>query len=416
MYESFFQLAARPFDLTPNPGFLFLSKLHQRALNYLSYSLREHTGFMLLTGEVGTGKTTLLREIENKHLAEFSIAKIYNTKVDSLQLLRMICDDYGIAQYEADKPDLLQALYAHFIECFAMRRPCVLIIDEAQNLTPELLEEIRLLSNVETDTHKLLRIILVGQPELNALLARPELRQLRQRIQISCHLQPLQAAELESYVLRRLEMAGNRNAARFEPGLFQAAFQYTRGVPRLINILFDFLFLDAYASDTRSIGPAAVHAVAQDLSFEAQYWNTPPGTAATAPTAPHSSAAPDAEASLPAPASPHQEQDSQTPPLQQQALGNALARLTTRLERLEHLQQETASAQAALLPPPAPAMQEEQWNARHQELQQQVRALQHSVDLLQQELHFFRSTLFPDQSPRPSGRPGFWRRLLWGKS
>lgn len=397
MYESFFQLTKRPFDLTPNPGFLFLGKLHQQALSYLSYSLREHTGFMLLTGEVGTGKTTLLRELENTHLAGFSIAKIFNTKVDSAQLLRMICEDYGITTAGLDKPAMLQALYAHFIEQFAQKRPCVLIIDEAQNLTPDLLEELRLLSNIETDTHKLLRIILVGQPELTALLAKPELRQLRQRIQISCHIKPLREKEVEAYVLRRLERAGNRNAVTFGEGTFTAAFQYTRGVPRLINILFDFLLLDAYAMDSRAIDAKAVHEVAKDLSFESQYWNTPSEEDSVSAKPSHQTEA--------APANHPPKQMPAASVLQRHHA--ALQQLSDRVQQLEQL--DSARPDDALI------RLESQWKEHQSEQQQQVQGLWRYIETLQHEINALRESHARDEEQSSPRRAGFFRRLLWGK-
>lgn len=273
VYESFFNLEHKPFELVPNPSFLYMSQAHRKALNYLTYGIRQQSGFILLTGEVGTGKTTLIRRLINSQLTDVTLSKIFNTKVEAQQLLEMILEDFGVRPSGKDKPSLLRELNDFLISQYARGRQCVLIIDEAQNLTHELLEEVRLLSNLENDYQKLLRIILVGQPELKQLLAAPELLQLRQRIQVSCHIHPLPATEMEGYITHRLESAGNRNAVSFSSEAYEAISQYTRGVPRLINILCDYLLLDAFARESHEITVDAVHEVAGDLNFDNQYWN-----------------------------------------------------------------------------------------------------------------------------------------------
>lgn len=273
VYESFFNLEHKPFELVPNPSFLYMSQAHRKALNYLTYGIRQQSGFILLTGEVGTGKTTLIRRLINSQLTDVTLSKIFNTKVEAQQLLEMILEDFGVRPSGKDKPSLLRELNDFLISQYARGRQCVLIIDEAQNLTHELLEEVRLLSNLENDYQKLLRIILVGQPELKQLLAAPELLQLRQRIQVSCHIHPLPATEMEGYITHRLESAGNRNAVNFSSEAYVAISQYTRGVPRLINILCDYLLLDAFARESHEITVDAVHEVAGDLNFDNQYWN-----------------------------------------------------------------------------------------------------------------------------------------------
>lgn len=274
LYESFFNLVYKPFELLPNPSFLYMSPIHRKALNYLTYGIRQQSGFILLTGEVGTGKTTLIRKLLKSQLTDVTLSKIFNTKVASQQLLEMILEDFGVRPIGKDKPSLLRELNDFLIDQYSKGRQCVLIIDEAQNLTHELLEEVRLLSNLENDHQKLLRIILVGQPELKKILASPELLQLRQRIQVSCHIPPLPVTEIGDYIAYRLEIAGNRDAVTFENGSIEAIQIYTKGVPRLINILCDYLLLDAFANETREISTSAVHEVASDLNFENQYWNT----------------------------------------------------------------------------------------------------------------------------------------------
>lgn len=274
MYKGFFGLREKPFDLLPNPDFLYPSKAHKRALTYLTHGIRERAGFILLTGEVGSGKTTLIRNMLRSELQTCVLAKVFNTRVDSLQLLMQINSDFGLETDGRDKAALLRELNDFLIEQYAQRRQAVLVIDEAQNLSPEILEEIRMLSNLETDRDKLLQIILVGQPQLRDILARPELLQLRQRIQINCNLQPLSPTEVREYIEFRLEKAGNRMALVLDDDAVEAVAAYTHGIPRLINILCDYIMIDAYSSGKRNVGGDTVHELAADLSFMDQYWES----------------------------------------------------------------------------------------------------------------------------------------------
>lgn len=290
MYTSFFGLREKPFDLLPNPDFLFPSRAHRRALTYLTHGIRERAGFILLTGEVGSGKTTLIRNMIRSQLRDSVLAKVFNTRVDSLQLLMQINADFGLETEGKDKATLLKDLNDFLIEQYARRRQSVLIIDEAQNLSSEILEEVRMLSNLETDRDKLLQIILVGQPELRDILSAPGLMQLRQRIQINCHLQPLSTAEVREYIAFRLEKAGNRDALDFSDEAVEAIAAYSRGIPRLINILCDYIMIDAYSAQMTAIDGRTVHELAADLSFESNYWDGAAakggnGSAATAPKA-----------------------------------------------------------------------------------------------------------------------------------
>ena len=272
MYESFFNLKSKPFDLLPNPEFLFPSKSHKRALTYLDYGIRERTGFILLTGEIGSGKTTIIRDLINKRHERVILSKIFNTRVDFDQLIAMVNDDFNIPIEGKDKIALLRDLNDFLIDQYARGNKPTLIIDEAQNLTADLLEEIRMLSNLETDDAKLLQIILVGQPELRKTLAMPGLLQLRQRISIYCHIHPLTRPEVEEYILHRLEVAGNREAVRFSGESIDIIFTYSRGIPRLINIICDFLMLSAFAEETTDIDKELVQDIIGDLDFENQYW------------------------------------------------------------------------------------------------------------------------------------------------
>ncbi len=267
MYTGFFGLTAKPFELLPNPRFLYLSKGHRKALSYLQYGIQERAGFTLLTGEVGSGKTTLLRDIINSVSTDISLAMIFNTKVGTLQLIAMINEDFGLSVTGKDKVQLLGELNDFLLqECSAGRQPLI-IIDEAQNLSEEALEEIRLLSNLETDEMKMVQIVLVGQPELKQLIGRPSLRQLRQRISISCHLSPLNREETEEYIFHRLATVGNRDCITFVGESLDLLHRFTGGVPRLINLICDFLMLSAFVEETHEISEHLVRDAIQELSF-----------------------------------------------------------------------------------------------------------------------------------------------------
>ncbi len=274
MYESFFNLKKKPFDLVPNPEFLFMSRSHRRALIHLDYGIHERAGFILLTGEVGSGKTTLIRDLIKKRPAGVLLSKIFNTSVNFEQFLAMVNDDFGLEAHGKDRTELLRDLNDFLIEQYSLGNRPTLIIDEAQNLTPELLEDIRMLSNLEADDAKLLQIIIVGQPELRKTLSLPSLLQLRQRISINCHLAPLSRPELEEYILHRLEIAGNREAVTFCPNSMDIIYRYSRGIPRLINIICDFLMLSAFAEETHEIDEDMVKDVIGDLDFENQFWES----------------------------------------------------------------------------------------------------------------------------------------------
>jgi general secretion pathway protein A len=271
MYLSFFKLTCKPFDLIPNPKFMFLSKTHKKAITYLDYGIRERVGFVLLTGEVGSGKTTIIRELINKHLERVVLAKVFNTNVNSEQLLSMINDDFDLPVQGKDKIELLRDLNHFLTEQYGKGNQPLLIIDEAQNLPVETLEEIRMLSNLETSDSKLLQIILVGQPELRSLLAKPELRQLRQRISIQCNLQPLNRQEVEEYIFHRLQVAGNRDALSFAPQALDLLFIYCCGIPRMINMICDFLLLAAFAEEVQDVDEEMIRDIIGDLDIDNYY-------------------------------------------------------------------------------------------------------------------------------------------------
>jgi len=270
MYEAYFGLKTKPFELVPNPQFLFQSQSHKKALNYLRYGLQERAGFILLTGEVGSGKTTIIRDIINNFDKDIVLSMVFNTCVNSKQIIAMINEDFGLNVFGKDKVDLLRDLNDYLVAVHAEAKHAVIIIDEAQNLTPSVLEDIRLLSNLEADSFKLVQIILVGQPELQSIIVRPELRQLRQRISVHCHLDPLTREETEAYVYHRLSMAGNRDALHWQEGTFDILYGYSGGWPRLINIFCDFVLLAAFVEETRELSVGMIDEVIGDVSWDRQ--------------------------------------------------------------------------------------------------------------------------------------------------
>jgi general secretion pathway protein A len=268
MYKAFFGFNYKPFQLTPDPEFLFLSRAHKKAITYLKYGITDNSGFILLTGEIGTGKTTILRSIIKDIPQDVKLARINNTKVTSEQLISMISEDFGLDVKGLDKTRLLSNLSDFLISQYAQGGRSMIIIDEAQNLSSDLLEEIRLLSNLETDKSKLLQIILVGQPELNIKLGSPKLEQLRQRITVCTHISPLTRDEIVSYIKFRLKVAGNEEALAFEEGVLDAVYEFSKGIPRLINVLCDFTLLTAFTDGKKIIDMALINEVINDLIDE----------------------------------------------------------------------------------------------------------------------------------------------------
>jgi len=267
MYLSYFRLREKPFDIVPNPAYLYLSKTHKKAMTYMRYGLQERLGFVLMTGEVGSGKTMLVRELIRTLSPEITFARVFNTRVSSEELIAMINEDFGLDTAGRNKVLMLKDLYAHLIQEYTEGRRPLLIIDEAQNLSLDLLEEVRMLSNLETNDAKLLQILLVGQTELDRVLSLDEMRQFRQRISIACRIENLTRAEVEEYILHRLAVAGNRDALTFGGEAFNAVHEVTSGVPRQINTLCNFLLLTAFTEGTREVSAEMVRDIAAGLSL-----------------------------------------------------------------------------------------------------------------------------------------------------
>ena len=267
MYLEHYGLTRSPFEMTPDPSFLYLGETHREGLATLVYGVRARKGFLLLTGEVGTGKTTLLHALLSQLDASTASAFIFNPRLEVLDFFRILLDEYGIEEECRSKAEFLMALNRFLIERLERDQPTLLIVDEAQNLSPELLEEIRLLSNLETPTSKLIQIMLVGQPELKEMLRRPDLRQLRQRIVLRHHLRPFNAQECEFYVQERLRLAGYTGKGIFKKGALAEIYAVTGGVPRMVNILCDGALLLGFAREKQMLDRDVIREVATDLEF-----------------------------------------------------------------------------------------------------------------------------------------------------
>lgn len=268
MYTHFFGFQEKPFNLTPDPHFLFMSTVHKRALAYLTYGLDDRKGFITITGEIGAGKTTLIRAMIKQLDENTTVSRVINTKVSSIQLLKMIVRDFDIeCDKEIGKEDILEALNQFLLNEYAAGHTAVLIIDEAQNLHPSTLEEIRLLSNLETEKDKLLQIVLVGQPELRDILALPELKQLRQRITVGYHLTPLNQNEIQQYITHRIKVAGAPNPEIFSTEAMDYIYLPSGGIPRLINIICDACLVTAFVEDCHFIDEDMVKGVISELDL-----------------------------------------------------------------------------------------------------------------------------------------------------
>ncbi len=266
MYNRFFGFKERPFKLVPNPEYLYLSRIHEEVLAHLNYAVGYGEGFVEITGEVGTGKTTLCRMFLESLDGNTVAAYIFNPKLDALQLLKAINDEFGLPSDTESVKALIDRLNAFLLEKKAQGKRVILLVDEAQNLSADVLEQLRLLSNLETTTSKLLQIILVGQPELGELLESDALRQLNQRITLSCHLMPLSASETREYIRHRIHIASRKPGLDFTAGAYRSIFKYTGGVPRLINIICDRALLTAFALGKHRISNTIVQRALRELN------------------------------------------------------------------------------------------------------------------------------------------------------
>jgi general secretion pathway protein A len=267
MYLEHFGLTLRPFEVTPDPRFLFEAPLHQEALASLVYGVQERRGFITLVGEVGTGKTTLLRSLLDSLDRTVHTVLITHTTINREELIQMILAELDIPRTGLGRVQMLHRLQEFLLDRLSRGEQTVLIIDEAQNLTPSVLEEVRLLTNLETGDAKLLQVILAGQPELERTLQRPELRQLRQRIGVYARVGPLSLQDTAQYIRHRLRVAGRRRQTIFTSAAIQAIWRVTGGIPRLINLVADHSLVSAFACGARQVHLATVNEVARDLGL-----------------------------------------------------------------------------------------------------------------------------------------------------
>src|SRR6056297_1738879 len=258
MYQNFFGFKERPFKLVPDPDYLFMGESHEEALAHLKYAVMSGEGFVELIGEVGTGKTLLCRVFLDNMAQEAETAYIFNPSMEAHELLERINIEFGIATHHSTTTARVDALNRFLIKQKAAGRKAILLIDEAQNLTHSALEQIRLLTNLETKKDKLLQIILVGQPELGEILDSYKLRQLTQRVTLSCWLRPFNFKETEAYIHHRLHVAACKPVQIFTRPAIKEIYRYTRGVPRLVNVSCDRALIAAYGERTRRVTSATV--------------------------------------------------------------------------------------------------------------------------------------------------------------
>jgi general secretion pathway protein A len=268
MYHDFYRLKENPFNVTSDPDFFFASKRHSEAISSLIYGIEQRKGILVITGEIGTGKSTLCRKLLKQFDKEVKFALILNPKFSELQLLQLIVHDLNIPTKQRNKFGLVQALNEFLIKESNLGNNIVLIIDEAQNLSVNQLEMVRLLSNLETEKEKLLQIILLGQPELYEKLQLPELRQLRQRITVNFHLQPLEKSDITHYIHHRITTARELNQNQdllFTEQAIDAIYRYTQGTPRTINILCDRALLAGFVAETYAIDEYIIENCAKEV-------------------------------------------------------------------------------------------------------------------------------------------------------
>lgn len=269
MYEAFYGLTSKPFQLNPDPSFYFGSKQHRRAKAYLEYGLLRNEGFIVITGEIGAGKTTIVRGLlDSMDPHTVTAANLVSTQLDAEDTLRMVGAAFGVRVKDVSKADLLMTLEAFLVTQVSEGKRSLLIVDEAQNLTPRAVEELRMLSNFQFGNQALLQTFLVGQPEFREILQHPSMQQLRQRVTATCHIGPLDVEETRGYIEHRLKCAGGTGKPVFGEGVFEAIFKATGGIPRRINSVCDRLLLLGFLGDKEILNLSDVEEVVNELREE----------------------------------------------------------------------------------------------------------------------------------------------------
>lgn len=264
MYESFYDLTEKPFNILPDPDYLYMSREHQNAYTHLEYAILENKGFVVVTGEIGSGKTTLINFLINKIEQNVTIGLINQTYVTPTQFIKMVCQDFELGTEGLDKAEMVGLLHDFLLKQFAERERVILIIDEAQNLTPKTMEELRMLSNLEAEKHHLIQMILVGQPELKLKLQRKDLLQFAQRITVNCHLNALSNGEVDNYINYRLKVGGANKTEIFNKESIDAIYKYSGGIPRLINVLCDAALVYGFADNQKVIDKNIIDSVIKE--------------------------------------------------------------------------------------------------------------------------------------------------------
>ena len=265
MYRQFFGLKEKPFNITSDPSFLYLSRVHKEAFAHLIYGIKERKGFLEITGEIGAGKTTLCRALLNNLDSSTKSAFIFNSTLPEMQLFQTILEDFGVSVGRKTKSSMLRQFNNFLLEELAKNNNVILIIDEAQNLKPKVLEELRILSNLETEKEKLFQMVLVGQPELREKLKDPSLKQLRQRIGVRFHITALPKEEVGDYIDHRLKVAGSDGGISFSEDALEMIFGYSGGIPRLINTVCDKALLSAYVAETKYIDSSMIEKCTKEI-------------------------------------------------------------------------------------------------------------------------------------------------------
>lgn len=267
MYEAYYGLHSKPFQLNPDPSFYYASKQHQRASAYLEYGVHQNEGFIVITGEIGAGKTTIVRGLlESLDQDKLVAAQLVSTQLDADDILRMVAAAFGVRTAGTSKSELLLALEAFLVDVARQGKRCLLVVDEAQNLTQRAVEELRMLSNFQFETQALLQSFLIGQPEFRAILNSPQMQQLKQRVIAACHIGPLDVEETRGYVLHRLKCAGATDKPRFQEDAFAVIHRASGGIPRRINALCDRLLLLGFLGELTLFSPKEVEEVAAELN------------------------------------------------------------------------------------------------------------------------------------------------------